>query len=139
MAILKKIGIGMGAIAFAMTLAVISGAAQGRHHWAGDGHRSHGVVRSQGSYDGYGSRYDDRYRDRYDDRYYETRRSRTVVYRSHPRYTSTYYYRSYPRYSYRSYPRYYTNYPGYGSYYRSYPRYRRYPRNGLSISFGVGW
>ena len=132
MAILKKIGIGLAAIVFAMTLAVISGTAQGRNHWAGDGCRSHGTTRSSGYYD--------RYDDRYGDRYYDNRRSRTVVYRSYPSYTSSYY-RTSPRYYlYRNNPRYYTNYyPSYGSYYGSYPRYRRYPRSGLSISFGLGW
>lgn len=133
MAILKKIGTGLAAIVFAVTLAVIPGTAQGRNHWAGDGCRSHSTVRSSGYYD--------RYDDRYHDRYYDNRGSRTVVYRSYPTYTSNYYDRSSSRYYlYRNNPRYYTSYyPTDGNYYRAHPGYRRYPRSGLSISFGLGW
>lgn len=112
MALIKKISVGLAALAFAMTLAVTSGEAQKRKHWHGDncGH--------------YGN----------NDR---GRRYRTVTYRTSPRYYTTYYpvtQRRYPRYL-RSSPRIYNYYPAYSSY-RRYPRYRR---SGLSINVGFRW
>jgi len=155
MALIRKLGVGMAAAAFAMTLAVASGEAQ-RRHWAGDGcdhgtNRSYGrsVYNGGGYYDsgyndsGYNdSGYDRGYRD---NGYYNRGRTyRSSGYSSY--YPRTYQvYRSYPRYS-RSHSRSHYN-RGYSrSYYNrsynsygSYPRYSRYPRRGLSISVGLGF
>lgn len=152
MALFKKIGLGLAAAGFALTLAASTSEAQ-RRHWVGDG-CDHGVNRSYGR-----STYRDGYNERgsYDrgrsnrDSYYDRgsyNRSRSVVtYRSYSGGSRSYYPSSYSNRGnsrYRSNSRYYSSYPSYSYYpsynsYRSYPRYRRGSRSGLSVSFGLGW